>query len=150
MDSSISGTRTLTLCWISTVKTLVIFLNELSFTAPISLDEMRPHVLCTLAAIRTAKKVRNDLVVAGHVALSGVFLGDGTFSLSAILGGNDYKDEWRFLRSLEQSSPWSAYPGLTVPGELQEVTCGGAVATGMLWAKQNDSIVVSFAQSIPV
>jgi hypothetical protein len=129
------------------VKSLVIFLNELSFTTANTMtpQQMLPHVLSTLKAVRDAKKVRNDIVIAGQPALASVLLGAGAHPLAAILNGDDHREEWRFLRSLAQSSPWGAYPHSERPGEFHEVSYQGQVAIGMLWAKQNDSTILSFA-----
>jgi hypothetical protein len=102
-------------------------------------------VLSALAAVKATKRIRDDLVVAGSAPISGVLLGDGTRCLGELLRGNDYRDEWRFLQSLDQSSPWAAFPGSTSPGAFQEVIFEGRAAIGMLWAKQNDSWVLSFA-----
>jgi len=101
-----------------------------------------PHVLATLRALKAAKTIRKDIVVAANERLAGVALGDGTHSLAGVLLGNAYKDEWRFMMSLDQASPWAAYPK---SWELEEVTFNGQSAVGMLWAKQNESTVFSFA-----
>lgn len=106
---------------------------------------MLPHVLSTLSALKAAKRIRRDLVLVGHVPLPGIPLGDGTQSLAAMLRGDTYKEEWRFLNSLMQLSPWDAYPGLVIPGKLHEVLFEGESGVGMLWALLNDSTVVSFA-----
>jgi hypothetical protein len=129
------------------VKRFVIFINELSLTpeSVMTPEEMLPHVLATLAAIRATRKMRHDLVVAGQVPLAGVFFDNGTHSLAAVLRGDAHKEEWRLLQNLDQSSPWEAYPGLRTPGGLQEVHFQGTTALGMLWAKQNESTIVSFA-----
>ncbi len=78
----------------------------------------------------------------GREPLSGVVLGDGTRSLAELLRGD--RDQWRFLKSLDQSSPWDAFPGLTSPEVLQEINFQGKSAIGMLWAKQNESSILSF------
>jgi hypothetical protein len=129
------------------VKRLVIFLNELSCTsAPILPPyQMLPHVLETLRTIRAVRTIRSDLIVAANTSLAGVSLGDGTHSLATILRGDANKEEWRFLISLDQTSPWGAYSAFVKPGEMKEVTYNGNPATGMLWAQQNDSTVYSFA-----
>jgi Domain of unknown function (DUF4160) len=129
------------------VKRLVIFLNELSFESenPLSPEALLEPVLSTLAAIRAAKRMRDDLVVVGNVGLSGVVLGEENHSLGEILRGDEHRDEWRFLRSLDQASPWDAYLGTMNPGTLQEVKYQGRTAVGMLWARQNESSIVSFA-----
>lgn len=126
------------------MKSLVIFLNELSFSSSISAEEMLPHVLSALAAIRAARRLRRDIVLGGTVPFGSVLLGDGTCSLGAILRGDAYKDEWRFLRILDQSNPDDARD-LNRLGELQEVRFRGQCAIGMLWAKQNGSAILSFA-----
>jgi hypothetical protein len=102
-------------------------------------------VLSTLTTVKATKNIRNDLVVAGNAPISSVLLGDGNHFLAELLRGSDHREEWRFLQSLDQSSPWDAFPGTTNPGVLQEVLFDSKAATGMLWAKQNDSLVLSFA-----
>ena len=112
------------------MKSVAVFLNELSLACSISPDAMLPHILSTLAAIRAAKRIRADIVVVGHVPLAQAFLGDGTCSLAAVLRGDVNKDEWRFLSSLDQSSPWSAYSQGIAPGELQQVIFRGQSGSG--------------------
>lgn len=84
-------------------------------------------------------------MIAGHLPFTGILLGEGAHSLSAILRGDTHRDEWRFINSLDQSSPWSTYPDSERPGMHQEVTCHGGSSLGMLWAKLNSSTVFSFA-----
>ena len=128
------------------MKSLVIFLNELSFTTGdlMAAQGLLQPILSTLAAVRAAKKLRDDIVVAGNAPISGLTLGQQDRSLGEILRGDIYRDEWRFLRSLDQSSPWDAYPGCVTPGPLEEVKYQGKTAIGMLWAKQNESSILSF------
>lgn len=129
------------------MKCLVIFLNELSCTSAPTLlpHHMLPHVLETLKAIKAARTIRSDLIVAADTSLTGVLLGDGTHSLATVLRGDAHKEEWRFVMSLNQTSPWSAYPNSVKPGVMKEVIYDGNPAIGMLWAQQNDSTVFSFA-----
>jgi Domain of unknown function (DUF4160) len=131
-------------CWTKDVRTLLIFLNELSFATQ-DVHGMLGPVLSALDTVKAAKRIRGDLVVAGSVPISDVPLGDGTRTLAGLLRGDDYRDEWRFLQSLNQLSPWGAFPGSMSPGVFQEVHYDGRTATGMLWAKQNHSWVLSFA-----
>ena len=69
-----------------------------------SAEDMLPHVLSALAAIRSARRMRRDIVLGGEVPLRDVLLGDGTRSLAAVLRGDAHKDEWRFLGILDQSN----------------------------------------------
>jgi hypothetical protein len=106
---------------------------------------MLPPVLATLVTIRAARRVRKDLVLTGPVRLGAVSFGNGTHSLGSILRGDVHKEEWRFLQSLDQSSPWDSYADSINPGFVREVQFQGNAAVGMLWANENGSIVLSFA-----
>jgi len=97
-----------------------------------------------LETVKAVKKIRPDLLIAGQAPISGVLLGDGTQSFATILSGDLYKEEWRFINNLDQSSPWSAYPHAVDPGHFEEVTFDGRAARGMTWARKNDSTVFSF------
>lgn len=101
-------------------------------------------VLVTLATLRAVRGIRRDLLLASHLPITGIVLGDGTQSLGTILNGDVYKDEWRFISSLDQSSPWGAYPSARIPGDLEGVSYRGRAADGMTWAKDNNSAVFSF------
>lgn len=112
---------------------------------PAAPQDILPHALNTIGAVRAARKLRPDLVIAGDVPFSSVSLASGTLPLAAILRGSSYKEEWRFLRGLEQASPWDAYPSCSQPPDNERILFQGAVAVGMLWARQNGSTIVSFA-----
>uniref|UniRef100_Q027Y8 DUF4160 domain-containing protein n=1 Tax=Solibacter usitatus (strain Ellin6076) TaxID=234267 RepID=Q027Y8_SOLUE len=124
---------------------LALFINEqsLNFEPHTSYEEVRQHVLATVRAILEAKKIREDLTIIGEGTLSGLTF-TGGISVAGILGGDTYKEEWRFLRNLDQASPWDSYRGLTQPGLLRELIFQERIAIGMLWAEQNRSSVVSF------
>jgi hypothetical protein len=128
------------------VNSLVIFLNELSclLETPISRERLLACALLTLATLRAVRRIRRDLLLASPLPLTSTLLADGTQSLSTILIGDPYKDEWRFINSLNQSNPWDAYPGTRAPGDLEGVSFLGTAAVGMTWAKQNNSAVFSF------
>jgi Domain of unknown function (DUF4160) len=128
------------------VNRLVIFLNELSclLENPIPPDRMLTCVLRTLETLRAVRGIRRDVLLASSQPITGVLLGDGTQSMGTILKGNLYKDEWRFISGLDQASPWAAYPGARMPGDLEGVSHRGRAAIGMTWANENDSAVFSF------
>ncbi len=125
---------------------LVIFLNELScrLENQIARETMLACVLLTLATLREVRRIRRDLLIASQPPLTHVLLGDGTQSLGTILVGDAHKDEWRFISSLAQSSPWDAYPGARRPEDLEGVCFRGIAAVGMTWARENESAVFSF------
>jgi hypothetical protein len=126
------------------MKTPTLFLNELSLTADRELDpqELLPHVLATLTTARKAKKLRRELIVAG--GLAGVVFGTGPHTFASILRGADYREEWRFLKELDQTSPDGPEDWKT-QGKLQEVQFQGIAGIGLLQAIENKSAILSFA-----
>lgn len=122
----------------------VIFLNEVSLTADRECEpqELLPHVLATLKSARDAKKLRRDLIVVGN--LVEVTFSPGCHTLQSLLRGSDYRDEWRSLKGLHQSSPYDP-DDWVVPSELEEVHFQGAPSVGMLRATNNRSVILSFA-----
>jgi hypothetical protein len=126
------------------MKTPTIFLNELSLAAERELDpqELLPHVLATLKTARETKKLRRELIVAG--GLAGVVFGTGPHTFASVLQRADYREEWRSLKELDQTSPYGPDDWKT-PSELQEVQFEGRTAIGMLRAVENKSAILSFA-----
>ena len=123
----------------------VVFLNELSYRCDDTLTpaEIVPTLLSTLSAIRAAQKIRRDLVIAGTSPISKMAIGDGAHSIASLLTGDNFKDEWRFIRGLDQSSPGDASWNFHPPHLLEEVTFHGVSAFGLLWANRNLSVVLS-------
>jgi hypothetical protein len=124
----------------------VVFLNELSYRGDDTMTpaEIVPIILSTLSAIRAAQKIRQDLIVAGTSPISKIAISNGTHSLASLLRGNNYKEEWRFITGLDQSSPGDASWNFYNPHELEEVTFQGIRAVGMLLATRSQSLVLSF------
>lgn len=125
---------------------LPIFFNELSrlLETPVDSETLLASVRRTLTALRAVIGIRRDLLLASDVPIANISLGNERQPLGALLRGDRYKDEWRFLNSLDQRSPWSAHPATKAPKLLEEVTYLGAAAIGMTWARVNDSAVFSF------
>src|SRR5882724_7318621 len=104
-----------------------LFLNELSYVydGDKSPAQLVRSLLSTLKAIKTAHQIRQDLVVAGSSSISKIAIGDGSHSVASLLSGNYYKEEWRFIRGLEQASPGDDSWDLDAPHSLLEVTFEG-------------------------
>jgi len=121
-----------------------IFLNELSLTSDRELgpQELLPHVLATLKAARETKRLRRDLVVVG--GLTGVTFGVGTHTFASVLRQADYREEWRSLKELDQTSPYGPDDWIA-PSEIEEVQFQGAAGVGLLRALANKSAILSFA-----
>jgi len=129
----------------------LIFLNELSYRYD---DEKAPAelvrvLLTTFNAIRAIQKIRQELLIAGDSSISKIVIGDGTHSVASLLSGNVYKDEWRFIRGLDQASPGASSWNFNKPHSLQEVTFRGQPTFGMLWAAVTRSLVLSLPLSPP-
>jgi|ERR1041385_229098 hypothetical protein len=125
----------------------LLFLNELSYSndANKTTDEIVRRVLAILQAIRTAKRLRSDLLIAGSVPISKIAIAGGIHSLASLLAGNEHQDEWRFIKSLDQSSPGDSSWNFTKPHDLSDVTFQGQQTFGLLWAHANRSLVLSIA-----
>jgi Domain of unknown function (DUF4160) len=127
--------------------TCLVFLNELSYDyeGEKGSAELVPILLSTLGAIKVAQKFRSDLLIAGSSPISKISIGNGVHSVASLLSGNDQKEEWRFIKALDQASPGGASWDFDAPDVLQEVTFEGKETFGMLWASVNHSVVLSFA-----
>jgi hypothetical protein len=121
-----------------------IFLNELSLSVDRDLDqqELLPYVLATLKTANEAKKIRHDLIVVG--SLTEIAFGLGQVTLQSLLRGADYRDQWRSVKLLEQSSPYDPEDWV-IPSELEEVRFEGQSGVAMLRAVTNKSAILSFA-----
>lgn len=109
------------------------------------MQEILPCALATLRAARATKKLRPDLAVAG--GLTTVQFGSGYHTFASILRGADYREEWQFLKSLEQTSPWGEGE-MVPPDNGEEVRFQDRVGIGLLQAVRNQSAVLSFALNI--
>lgn len=123
------------------------FLNELSYRydGDRTPEELVPRLLSTLEAIRATKKIRRDLVIAGNVPISKIAIGDGTHSIASLLCGSALKEEWRLIKSVDQSSPGDASWKFAQPHDRHDVTFEGQKTFGMLWANANKSLTLSLA-----
>jgi hypothetical protein len=123
----------------------VIFLNELSFddTGDRPPAGIIPFILSALQSIRAAKQIRQDLIVAGTSTISKIAIGGGAHSLSSLLRGGNYREEWRFIKVLDQECPGDILQNAGVPNLQEFVTYDGRNAVGIFWANRVDSLVLS-------
>jgi hypothetical protein len=128
------------------MRRLVVFLNELScLCADAKLfGGTLVHVLAVLESIKEIKNIRADMLLACHVPLTHITFCGGTQTFATLLGGNYYRDQWRLIASLDQSSPWGSYEECERAHPQQEVRFQNELAVGMTYAKENNSLVLSF------
>src|SRR5690242_17502516 len=92
------------------VMTFLTFLNELSYpVGHLSQDEARHAARTLIAVLKDLKSERSDLALHSSEPLSNVPLGEGLW-LSSLRADGETLDDWRFLRGLENRSPF--YVGL--------------------------------------
>jgi hypothetical protein len=116
-----------------------VYLNEHSlsvqnFTAPEKLE----IVLGFINTLITAKEKRSDLELHNTSSLYECDIGAGDY-LSTILKGNNFYDQWRFIRSLAQRAPWD------VNNLAINILLNGKPAVGLALALENKSAAVSLA-----
>ena len=70
--------------------------------------------------------------------------GAGPHTFASVLQGADYREEWRSLKELDQTSPYGP-DDWKAPSELQEVQFQGTTGIGFLRAYENKSAILSFA-----
>ena len=89
------------------------------------------------------KKERDDLALHSSVTLTNVPLGDSHF-LTTLRDDAESRDEWRFLRSLENRAPFRIGLGQDIPADV-EYRWNGVTAEGLGFAHMFDGIALSFA-----
>lgn len=130
------------------MRTLVVFLNELSYACDgLSTEEIRPHVLTCLTILRELRRLRGDVAVAGEPAIHRIAFGGGIHTLGAVLNGNEYKEEWIQLKTWAQSSAESdRINHVRIKGSAT-LTVDGQESIGVLCAFLKNSLCVSIASS---
>ena len=125
---------------------LTVFLNELSLTVSedMTREQLVTPVLATIRACREARVLRPGLVISGSHSLLGLVFQPGHLSLSAILGGGQYTDEWRFIAAMEElrAGGQCDYESIVA---TESVCFLGQPSAGMICAVTNDSAIVSFS-----
>ncbi len=125
---------------------LVLFLNELSTDSlELDLDEARYRALQLLKILQKIRKQQPQLALNSLSPLSSTLV-DQRYTLAELLAGNEYKDEWRFIRGFANRSPFATSLDQSVVKQLQEVEyyCEGVNGIGLAWAALLDTAVVSF------
>jgi hypothetical protein len=125
---------------------LILFLNELS-TVNIELDqfEARQRVLQLLNVLKDIRRQQQQVGMNSQVPLKDTLV-DQRYSLAELLAGDEYRDEWRFLRGFANRSPLSAEMDTAFRLQVEEVEYHyqeqASIALG--WADQLGTGVVSF------
>lgn len=127
-----------------------IFLNELSCNTreDVGSAAVLQAVKKFVRALASAASCERGICLVGPVALAKLTLCEDRYTLATVLVGNENKDVWRKVISLDDRSPWSSYPiAEYCDSTVWDVTFGGHSSTGMLCAHQASSMVASFVLS---
>lgn len=125
---------------------LVLFLNELSVASEsLPLDVARSRVSGLLKLLKKLKNTQQQIALNSQEPLSRTLI-DLSHSLSELLGGDEFKDEWRFLRGFANRSPFAAEMDASFSLQVEEVEYlyRGSDAIALGWADQLGTAVISF------
>jgi hypothetical protein len=125
---------------------LVVFLNELSCPEQnLEKTSAQQVVLELLKLLRNAKKIQPQIALHSQLPLNRTLL-DSRYTLAELLSGNEFKEEWRFLRGFENRSPLNERLPESFSKTLLELEyrLGNKLATAIGWADLLDTAVVSF------
>lgn len=123
---------------------MLIFLNELTWTFDKIARERWPAIICSaIQAARSIRKLRADFSIAIDRHVNHFYLGTGIDArpLNAIIGGNQYEEEWTFLREVMLEYPNEDWPQADAP---PRVLWNGIDAEGLTQACAAGSFVISF------
>jgi len=124
--------------------TMLVFLNELSHPiGPITPQIARGVMDRLVTLLRAIKAARSDLALHSAAPIRHMSIGDD-YSVALWCNDGDRRDEWRFLRGLENRAPFGeglvelGEPALSVQYRFQ-----GTDAKGLGWAHLTDGLSIS-------
>lgn len=126
---------------------LVFFLNELSSSGD-ELSHCRARELAfkLIQLLRHIRKKQKQIALNSAEPINHTRI-DPTHTFQELLGGDEFKDEWRFLRSFENRSPIdSSIQAHTLESKYETEYLWQDIRTIALgWAKSLDTAMISFA-----
>ncbi len=128
--------------------TPVLFLDDASrHIGALRKESAQQIAMKLLATLKRLRKINNRIALNTARPIAQYQIADN-WTLQAVLGGDDYKEEWAFVRGLSDRSPLSA--GLTdgMRQEIDDMECrtrsGRVPSSALAWAMLLDSATVSF------
>ena len=125
---------------------LVLFLNELSVDPnELPINDARNRVLALLRLLRKIRKEQSQVALNSQQSLKNTLV-DQRHSLAELLAGNDYRDEWRFIRGFENRSPLSSDMKNVFCNEIKEMEYhyNDLIGTAIGWGDLLDTGAISF------
>ena len=137
-------------CLIGRLSMLVFFLNELSVSEQVlDITEARRRALNLVRVLRRIRLKQRNMAVNSAVSLKNALL-DQRYSVSEVLAGNEYTEEWLLLKDIADRHPFAEGLG----GQFDPETHGvgydyyGREAIAMGWADQLGTAVISFTGEV--
>lgn len=124
---------------------MLAFLNELSRPTGSVPPQIAKQVIDSLVALlRHIKNVRRDLSLHSAEPISAMSVGDN-YPIARWCNDGDCREEWRFLRALENRAPFGkGLEELGKPSLEVEYHFNGTKAQGLGWAHLYNSLAISF------
>jgi hypothetical protein len=120
-----------------------LFVNDLTYPLRFAnQQELSEIVLKFLSSIKKVKELSRGLIVGSRVPLSNIKITDDYRTLSS-LANIVNKEWWRFIKGLDQHSPFINLPACVKPPAAQHLVpvCD---SVSPLWANANEGFLVSF------
>ncbi|WP_227731169.1 hypothetical protein [Yersinia proxima] len=125
----------------------VLFLDDASrFYEETSFNDAEIAALELINVLKGIRKINKKIAINTATPIH-LYLVSNNYSLQQILRGNNYTEEWAFIRMLNDYSPFS----VEVEKYLEEVICSelrtegnGIQSSALAWAMVLDTAVVSF------
>jgi hypothetical protein len=122
----------------------IAFLNERSGVSTGKSEvEALDLVLTLLNVLRAIKSLRNDLTIQSERSLRAVSIGE--YYLPSLLGSSDRREEWLFLRGLDNKAPFDLKLAPDLDKDV-EFRFAGNVVVGLGLAHVYDTLAVSFSE----
>lgn len=118
-----------------------IFLNDGSFPSCSDDELIEEEVLELLRTLKRLKALDRPFVLGAAAPLSAVPLTSAYHTLANYAGVD--REWWRFIKGLDQKSPFSAVPQSIPPDDVSHIVTQGSQFVAPLWAAKNDAFVVS-------
>ena len=121
----------------------VTFLNELSFpSGQLNAHDAVAAVVGLVKTLRGLKAIHTDTALHSSVSLPDIPLGEGLW-LGPVMSAGEARDEWRFIRSIQNRSPFTAGLANPVGGET-EYQHGRVTSAGLGLSHALGTLSVSF------
>lgn len=123
--------------------TFVTFLNELSFPeGQVSDEEAIAAFVGLVRTFKVLKKIHSEIALHSSVPIADIPLGGGKW-LGPVMSGGAARDDWRYIRGVQNRSPFTVGIGKAF-GMETEYQHGGRTAEGLGLSHTLATLAVSF------